>query len=77
MIDEYAEKQRSIVSNAITHLQKDGLFFYITCSIFKRENEQVVDFVKEKFDLQLLQMDSIKGYEMKADSMFVAVFKKN
>ena len=76
MIDEYAEKQKNIVSNAIRHLQKSGLFFYITCSVFKKENEAVVDFIKEKLNLQLLQMESIKGYEMKADSMFVAVFRK-
>jgi len=77
LIDEYAERQKNIVSNAIKHLQKDGLFFYITCSVFKKENEDIVDLIKANSDLQLLQMGSIKGYEMKADSMFVAVFKRN
>ena len=70
-------RQKNILSNAITHLQKDGLFFYITCSVFKKENEDIVDFIKGNSNLQLLQMGSIKGYEMKADSMFVAVFRKN
>jgi len=75
MIDVYAERQKKIVSNAIGALQKNGLFFYITCSVFKKENEGIVEFIKEKFHLQLLQMENIRGYEMKADSMFVAVFK--
>ena len=79
MIETYAGRQQSIVSNIIPHLKKGGLFFYITCSVFKRENEEVTGFIKEKFsagnNLQLLQMDYLKGYENAADTMFVAVFQ--
>jgi 16S rRNA (cytosine967-C5)-methyltransferase len=75
-IDVYADMQRKIVSNVVPHLQKDGTFIYITCSVFKKENEAIVDFIKEKFHLQLLQMEVLKGYDKKADSMFTAVFKK-
>ncbi|MEP6711076.1 MAG: Fmu (Sun) domain-containing protein [Ferruginibacter sp.] len=75
-IQEYAKKQKLIAENALQHLTKDGLFFYITCSVFKKENEAVAEYLKEKFHLQLLQMEYIKGYEIKADTMFVAVFKK-
>ncbi len=73
-IDLFSDKQKKIVSNVIPQLKKGGLFFYITCSVFKKENEVVADFIKEKFHLQLLQMEYLKGYEEKADSMFVAVF---
>ena len=76
MIRSFAERQKKIVSNAVTALQKGGLFFYITCSVFREENEAVVDFIKEKFHLQLLQMELLKGYDKKADSMFTAVFMK-
>ena len=72
-IDEYASMQLKIASNAIPYLQSGGLFFYITCSVFKRENEDVVEALKEKFHLQVLQMEYLKGYETQADSMFVAV----
>lgn len=72
-IDEYAALQRKIVSNVIPHLQPGGSFIYITCSVFKKENEEVVDFIKEKFHLQLKQMELLKGYDKKADSMFIAV----
>ena len=60
--------------HVIPHLQKDGLFIYITCSVFKKENEDMVDYIKEKFHLQLLQMELLKGFDKKADSMFTAVF---
>ena len=75
-IDVYATMQQKIVSHVIPHLLKDGMFIYITCSVFKKENETMVDYIKEKFHLQLLQMEFLKGYDKKADSMFVAVFKK-
>ena len=76
MIDVYVDKQQQIVSNVIPYLQTGGLFIYITCSVFKKENEEMVNFIKEKFHLQLLQMELLKGYDKKADSMFTAVFKK-
>ena len=75
IIDGFVQRQKKIVSNVIPYLQKNGLLFYITCSVFKKENEEVVEFIKEKFHLQLLQMELLKGYDKKADSMFVAVFK--
>ncbi len=73
-ISIYAAKQKRIVSNIIPHLRAGGLFFYITCSVFKNENEEIVDFIKERFNLTLLQMEYLKGYEKRADTMFVAVF---
>jgi 16S rRNA (cytosine967-C5)-methyltransferase len=76
IIDDYAVRQRQIVCNVIPYLKKDGLLFYITCSVFKKENEDVADFIKEKFNLQLQHMELLKGYDEKADSMFVAVFSK-
>ena len=75
-IDDFVQRQKKIVSGAVPYLQKDGLFFYITCSVFKKENEEVAAFIEEKFQLQLLHMELLKGYDKKADSMFVAVFKK-
>ncbi len=72
-IEEYAAMQKQIASTAINYLKKEGLFFYITCSVFKKENEEVVTYLQQKFHLQMLQMEYLKGYEVQADSMFVAV----
>jgi 16S rRNA (cytosine967-C5)-methyltransferase len=77
IIDGYTAKQKQIVSNVIPYLKKNGLLFYITCSVFKKENEEVADFIKEKFQLQLQHMELLKGYDMKADTMFVAVFSNS
>ncbi len=76
MITAYTEKQQKIVSSTIPQLQEDGLFFYITCSVFKKENEEMVDFIKEKIHLRVLQVELLKGFDKKADTMFVAVFTR-
>jgi 16S rRNA (cytosine967-C5)-methyltransferase len=75
-IEEYSALQKRIVSNAIVQLQPGGSFVYITCSVFKKENEEVAMYIKQNFQLQLKQMEVLKGYDKKADSMFVAVFEK-
>jgi len=75
-IEDYSALQKRIVSNAISQLQPGGSFVYITCSVFKKENEEVAMYIKENFHLQLKQMEVLKGYDKKADSMFVAVFEK-
>ena len=74
-IDVFSEKQKKIVANAILQLSPGGVFFYITCSVFKKENEAVAAYIQEQLGLQLLQMKKLYGYNKKADSMFVAVFK--
>lgn len=76
MITAYANRQRKIVTHVIPRLQAGGIFIYITCSVFKKENEDIIDFIKEKFHLQVIQMELLKGYAKKADSMFVAAFLK-
>ncbi len=72
----YSDLQKKIVSNIIPQLQKDGLLIYITCSVFKKENEEIVSFIQDKFKLQLVEMNTLIGYNKKADTMFTAVFKK-
>jgi len=73
-IERYAALQKKIVSNVIPHLKPGGSFVYITCSVFRKENEEVMMYIKENFHLKLKQMEVLKGYDKKADSMFVAVF---
>jgi len=72
----YAERQRKIAANAVTALAENGLFIYITCSVFKDENENIVEWLMEKFPLELLKMECLKGYDRQADSMFVAILKR-
>jgi 16S rRNA (cytosine967-C5)-methyltransferase len=74
-IDRYNDLQKKIISTVIPHLKKGGFLFYITCSVFKKENEGMADFINGKLNLKADQMELLKGYDQKADSMFVASFQ--
>lgn len=75
-IEEYNHLQKKIVSKVIPYLRKGGVFIYITCSVFKKENEMVSAFISDNFTCKLLHQQLLKGYDKKADNMFVAVFEK-
>ena len=60
----------------MAHLEPEGYLLYITCSVFKRENEEVIEFIKEKFNPGIIKMELLKGYDKKADTMFAALLKK-
>lgn len=75
-IDAFAEKQAKITTNVLPCLKKNGFLFYITCSVFEKENEAIAEHISKQNGMELLEMKNLFGYPMKADSMFVAVFKK-
>ena len=76
-IEQYALLQRRIIDNALPHLKTNGYLLYITCSVFKKENEENVAFFKEKYKMNLIKSEYLKGYEMQADTLFVALFTKS
>ncbi len=64
--------QQNIASNVVKYLKPNKPLIYITCSAFKAENEDAVDFMVKELGLKLEQQTILKGYENKADTMFVA-----
>src|SRR5690606_35646059 len=68
----FQELQRKIVANVIPYLKEEKPLSYITCSVFKDENEEQTKWLMEQFNLKIEHQELIKGYEQKADSMFVA-----
>ena len=75
-IVRYALLQKNIVENALPYLKPGGFFLYITCSVFKKENEDIVEFICKTSNLKLQESRYLKGYEMQADTLFAAMFKK-
>lgn len=73
-IDHYATLQKNISVNASRSLKSGGAFVYITCSVFKKENEDVVDFILQNTSLKLQSQQYVKGYTQKADTLFTALF---
>ncbi len=82
-INEYAILQKRIVSTILPRIKPGGYLLYSTCSVFKKENEAIVDFILEKLSEnktgsapEVIKMDLFKGYEYKADTMFAALLRK-
>jgi 16S rRNA (cytosine967-C5)-methyltransferase len=73
-IEHYASLQKQIVLKASKAVKKNGCFLYITCSVFEKENEEVVSFIQNNLPLQLIAREYLKGYDEKADTLFAALF---
>ena len=75
-IEEYALLQKKMIQNVVPSLQQNGYLLYITCSVFEKENEEVVAFIQKEFRFELIEMKYLKGYGVKADTMFAALLRK-
>jgi 16S rRNA (cytosine967-C5)-methyltransferase len=71
-IEFFQKLQQSIVRNVVKYLKPGKPLIYITCSAFKAENEDMVNFIAKELGLRLEESEVLKGYEGKADTMFVA-----
>lgn len=72
---EFNDKQLKIASTAAKYISKDGYFIYITCSIFKSENEDIVAKLIAESGLKLETQQVINGTKHQADTLFIAVLK--
>ena len=71
-IEFFQRLQQNIVRNVVKYLKPGKPLIYITCSAFKAENEDMVGFMVKELGLKLEESKVLKGYENKADTMFVA-----
>ncbi len=75
-LEAYAILQQKIVYNAVAALAQEGWLLYVTCSVYKKENEENVAFFEKTCSLKTVHMELIKGYHTKADTMFAAMLQK-
>lgn len=73
----YTALQRKISKNVAKAVKPGGYLLYITCSLFKRENEEIVEHLLEENNaLELVFQQLMTGYEQKSDTMFAALLKR-
>lgn len=75
-ISGFSSLQTAIVQSVIPHVRPGGYFLYITCSVFKNENEDIVATIKETCNMEPLAQKYFRGYDKKADTLFAALFKR-
>jgi 16S rRNA (cytosine967-C5)-methyltransferase len=71
-IQGFQNLQKTIADNVIKYLKPGKALIYITCSVFREENEEVVSYLQSEYKMKLESLELIKGYNKKADTMFVA-----
>jgi 16S rRNA (cytosine967-C5)-methyltransferase len=74
LIDSYQSRQKKILANLPQHLKYGGYLLYITCSVYRQENEEVTDFLKSTSGLSLIKQGIL--HEEGGDYLFAALFKK-
>lgn len=72
----YQKKQRQMLENVIPYLKKNGQLVYITCSVFRNENEDNIDYIHNKFDMHIKHEQYLKGYQEQAENFYVATMVK-
>ena len=75
-LSAFSALQKTIATNVSRYLKPGGKLFYITCSVFKTENEEVVNHILQETGLQLVHSELINGIGIHADSMYVAKFER-
>lgn len=74
---EFAALQKRIVTNVLPYLKSGKVLTYITCSVYKAENEDVVEDIARQHGLHVDRMQLLEGYREGADTMFVACLRKS
>jgi 16S rRNA (cytosine967-C5)-methyltransferase len=75
-IRRYSEVQKSILGNVASQLSPDASLVYCTCSVFKKENEEIAAFIRDTLGLQEQARENLKGYDMRADTLFACRYTR-
>jgi 16S rRNA (cytosine967-C5)-methyltransferase len=73
-LERYQSLQKKIVKNIESNIRPGGVLLYFTCSVFRDENEDMVEYIQKNTKLELRSMEIVSGWESRADTMFMSMF---
>ena len=80
-VDEISKIQYKILENCSKYLKENGEIVYSTCSIFKKENERIIEkFIKNNLEFQIEKFDFEKNSQLKNEknaNLFFQNYIKN
>ncbi len=80
-VDEISKIQYKILENCSKYLKENGEIVYSTCSIFKKENERIIEkFIKNNSEFQIEKFDFEKNSQLKNEknaNLFFQNYIKN
>ena len=75
-LQTYSQRGTAILRNVVEQLKPGGKVIYMTCSVFREENEAVVEQIAAEKGLTITASKLINGIGHKADCLFVAVLEQ-
>lgn len=76
-IEEITKIQKKILENCSKYVKKGGELVYSTCSILKKENEDIIyKFIKNNTNFEIIKLVQVYQNE-KNDGFFIAKMRKN
>jgi 16S rRNA (cytosine967-C5)-methyltransferase len=73
-IGKYRDRQKEILRHIAPQLAPDATLVYCTCSVFKKENEEMIEWIGTTFGLRPELGRTLTGYDQHADTLFAARF---
>lgn len=74
---EFQELQLKILLQAWSHLKVGGILYYITCSVFREENEGILEQFLKLHQAKIVSQQLISGAKFGGDHLFIAVLEKS
>jgi len=68
----YSNLQKRIMANIAPYLASGATLVYCTCSVFKKENEELIAYVRDTSKLKIQTAQNLIGYDKHADTLFAA-----
>ena len=75
-VDEYALRQRRIIGHIAPRLSPGACLVYSTCSVFRKENEEMAAYIRDGWGLKMEKTENLKGYDQRGDTLYAARFRK-
>ncbi|HEV2483263.1 MAG TPA: Fmu (Sun) domain-containing protein [Puia sp.] len=75
-IDRYSSLQKRIMAGIGPHVAPDASLVYCTCSVFKKENEEIVAYIRDTSRLKIQATENLTGYNQRADTLFATRFHR-
>lgn len=73
---DYNQRQRAILTQVAPTVATSGFLLYITCSVFRSENEEMVNWLQQAFPFRIVESKLLAGYQHRADTLYAALLQK-
>ncbi|MGA1845773.1 NOL1/NOP2/sun family putative RNA methylase [Deferribacter abyssi] len=71
LVNKLSKLQKELVDSAVKLLKKGGILIYSTCTFSPEENEDIVKYILDKYDMELLDLNKNNFSEGLSGDMFI------